>query len=98
MIFFPNFPVKINQWAPTRGDRLPERCHLRLQGELISLFGITADAGTHNILPVSHASLVPWNDMVKVQVPVLKTLATILANMVIALQDILAGKLDFFPR
>ena len=98
MIFFPDFPVEIDQWPPTRGNRFPQRGHSRLQGEFISLLGITADAGTHNILPVSHASLVPWNDMVKVQVPVLKTLAAILANIVIALQDILAGKLDFLPR
>ena len=98
MVSLAHSPIEVGQGAPARRNRFPERCHLRLCRQLVPLLGVTADAGAHDIFPACHAPLVPRNHMVKIQVPILKALAAILANMVITLQDILTGKFDILPR
>ena len=97
MVPLAHSPMEVGQGAPARRNRFPERCHLRLCRQLVSLLGVTADAGAHDIFPACHAPLVPRNHMVKIQVPVLKALTAILANMIITLQDILTAKFDLLP-
>ena len=89
--------IEPDEWTPARGNRFFKRGHPCLCGHFISLLGIAANTGAHDVLPACHASLVLGNHMVKVQITALKMLAAILAHMAITLQDILAGKLDFLP-
>lgn len=97
MMSFLNFPMQTDQGAPAGSHRRLQQCHPRLRGQFIPLLGVTADARANNILPTRHPSLIPWNHMIQIQLPILEALTAILADMIITLKYILTGKLDLLP-
>jgi hypothetical protein len=76
--------------------RLADKLKAGLVRKSVALLRITGDARTDDVLPSRLASAISWKDMIKVQVISLKGLATVLARIPVALEDIVPRKLDFF--
>jgi hypothetical protein len=75
---------------------LADKLKTGLMGESVALPCITRNARTDDVFPGRLTSAISWKDMIKVQVVSLKCLATVLAGIPVALEDIVPGKLDLF--
>lgn len=62
----------------------------------ITLSGVTFDARADHVFPGGSAAAVARHDMIKVQIASIKTLAAVLAGVLITLKNIVACKFHFF--
>jgi len=76
--------------------RLADKLKTGLMRKSVALPCITGDARTDDVFPSRLTSAISWKDMIKVQVVSLKCLATVLAGIPVALEDIVPRKLDLF--
>jgi hypothetical protein len=76
--------------------RLANKLKTGLVRESVALPGITGNARTNDVFPSRLTSAISWKDMIKIQVVSLKYLATVLAGIPVALEDIVPRKLDLF--
>src|SRR5437764_15257617 len=72
--------------------------HSRLMGSPVGLDCITFDTRTDDIFPGRRSATVARDDVVQVQVFAIKLVATILARVLVPLEDIVPGKLDLLLR
>jgi hypothetical protein len=64
----------------------------------IPFSGITRDAGANDILPRRKPAFIAWNDVIQIQVAFIEDLAAVLTGILVALEDVVPGKLHLFPR
>ena len=72
--------------------------HSRFRRSPIRLFRITSDARTNNVLPRRRPPSIPGNYMVEIQILPVENLATVLTQVPIALEDIVARELNLLLR
>ena len=76
--------------------RLADKLKTGFMRQPVALPRITGNARTDDVFPSRLTSAISWKDMIKVQVVSLKYLATVLAGIPVALEDIVPRKLDLF--
>ena len=62
---------------------------------VIGLAGVAGDAGADDVFPGRRAAAVARDDVVEVQVLAVKSLAAVLAGVVVALENVVPGEFDF---
>jgi len=87
--------VNLYERPPFRPLRLADEMQPSLVRRAIGLPGITRDTGTDDIFPCGWPPAVTWDDMVEVQVLPIKLAAAVLAGVLVALEDVVPGKLHF---
>jgi len=88
----------VHKWPPLRPFRLPDQGHMGLVWESVPLACVTGDTGANNVFPGRQAAFVARQDVIEVQLLAFENLPAILAGVVVALEDVVPGKLHFFLR
>ena len=96
---FPRFVAGFAELEVQHGPPLgPARFVQELKAGLgrcaVALAAVAGDARADNVFPRSRTAAVPGNDVVKIQILAVKSLAAILAHVVIALENVVPGELD----
>ena len=86
----------MDEGAPAGAFRLFEEIHVRLVGEAVAFAGVTGDAGADDIFPRGQSAALAGHDVIEIEFLPIKAAGTILAGMVVALVDVLAGEFDLF--
>src|SRR5262252_134790 len=84
--------------TPLRTFRFANECHLGFLWKSIALTGVTRNTRADDILPGGGSAAVARDDVVEIQVVTIESDAAILAGILVALENIVAGELYFFFR
>jgi len=90
--------TELDERPPFRPFRLADQVHPDFMGQVIGFPSITLNTGTNNILPSRYAALIPGNHMVQIKLTPIEDLSAILAGILVPLENVMPGKLDFFLR
>ena len=88
--------IDLHERSPLRSLRFADQMHPGLLRGVVCFDRITLDAGANDILPGSWTSTVPWDDVIKIQILAVENAAAVLAGILVALENIVPGKLDLF--
>src|SRR5256886_10898670 len=83
---------------PLRPLWLADETHVRFLWKPVAFARVTRDAGANHIFPRRHSAAVTRHDMIEIQITSLKNLPAILTDIFVALENIVARKLDFLFR
>lgn len=84
--------------APFGADGFADEAHTGLVGEAVGFAGITADAGADDVFPGGFTAAITRDDVVEVEVFAGEVLAAVLADILVAFEDVDAGELEFLAR
>lgn len=87
--------IDLDEGPPLGPAWFADEVHADFLRGVVRLAGIASDAGADDVFPGGRAAAVAGNDVVKIQVLAIKRLAAILAGVVIALENVVPGELDF---
>lgn len=90
--------IHLNKRPPLRPLRLADQMHASFCRRAIGFFGITLNAGAHDVFPGGRPSPIARHDVIQIQVFTVKKFAAVLAGIVIALENVVAGELHLFFR
>jgi len=88
----------VHEWAPLGAFWFPNEMHVGFSREPVALTCVTRDAGTHDVFPHRCPSAVARHDMIKIEIAPIEDLSTILAGVLVALENIVARKLHLLLR
>ena len=74
------------------------RRHVRLVREPIAFARIARDAGANDVFPRREAAFVARQDVIEIQLLALEHFSAVLTGVVVALEDVVPGKLHFLLR
>lgn len=83
---------------PTRLAWLPDQVHAGLLRGAVGLARVARDAGADDVLPRGRAVVLTRHNVVEIQVARVEFLPAILAGVLVALKNIVAGELDLLAR
>ena len=84
--------------SPLRSLRLVQELEPGLGRRAIALAAVARHAGANDVFPRRLAAAITRDDVVEIEVLAIKFVATILAGVVIALEDVMPRKLHFLLR
>lgn len=87
--------IDLNERTPLGPLGLANEMHARLLRRVVGFAGVAGDAGADNVLPCGGTAAVAGNDVIEIQILAVESLAAVLAHVVIALENIMPGELDF---
>ena len=90
--------IDLDEGAPFGALGLADEMEAGFLGRVVGLAGVTGNAGADDIFPGGGAAAVARDDVVEVQIFPVEDVAAVLAGVVIALEDVVAGELDFLLR
>ena len=90
--------IDLDERTPFRPLRFADEVHAGLEGRTVALERIALDAGAHNVLPGGRATAVARDDVVEIQVFAVANAATVLAGVLVALENVVPGEFDFLFR
>ena len=67
-------------------------------GKPIALLRIATDTRTNHVLPGRRPAAIARYDVIEIEIPSIENLAAVLASVLVALKDVVPGKLHFFFR
>ena len=88
----------VDKRSPFRTLRFANERHMRLVRKPITFARITRDARTNDVLPRREATLIPWQNVIEIQLLALEHFSAVLTGVVVAFKDIVPGKLHFLLR
>src|SRR5258706_9217242 len=88
--------TNLHEGTPLRPFGFADEVQARFLRRAISLECITIDTRANDVLPGGRAATIPRHNMVKIQIFPVKGLPAILACVLIALEDVMAGELSLF--
>ena len=88
----------VNKRPPLRPLRFANQCHVRLMRQPISLARVARDAGANHVFPRRQAAFVARQHVIEIQFAAIENVAAILAGVLVALEDVVPGKLHFLLR
>ena len=88
----------VHERTPLRALRSADQRHVGLVREAVPLSRIAGDARADHVLPRRQSTAIPRQDVVEVQIRPLKNSAAILAGVLVALENVVPGKLHFLFR
>ena len=90
--------LEMEHGAPLRPLWFVEQFQARLAWRAVALAAVARDAGADDVFPRGLPTPVTRNDVIKVEILAVVLLATILAGIVIPLENVVAGKFHFLLR
>src|SRR5262245_57621191 len=90
--------VDLHEGTPLGPLRFADQMHAGLQRRAVGLARVAAHAGANDVFPRCWAAAVAGNDVVEVQVLALEDVATILAGVAVALENVVPRELHFLLR
>src|ERR1051326_8188824 len=90
--------VDLHEWTPFRTLRLANQVQTGLSRCAVGFECVARHARADNILPSCWPAPIPGDHVIQVQILAVKLTATILTCVSVALENIMAGELDFFFR
>jgi len=84
--------------APLRSLRLANQTHVGFLREPVAFAGVTLDARANHIFPCRRPASVARHDMIEIQLISLENMAAILTGVLVALENVVTGKLHFLLR
>ena len=85
----------VQERSPLRALRFANQRHLRFVRQSIALSGVTRNARANDIFPRRHAAAITRNNVIEIQIIPIERDAAVLAGVLVALENIVAGKLYF---
>jgi len=90
--------VDLHKWTPLGALGLADQMHPRLLRCVIGFAGVARYARAHDVFPGRGTAAVARDDVIQIQVFAVESLAAILADVVIPLENVVPRELDFFLR
>ena len=90
--------LEMEHGPPLRTLRLMEELHAGLAGRAVALATVAGDAGADDVFPRRFAAAIARDDVVEIEVLAVVLVATILAGVVVALEDVVTRELHFLLR
>ena len=90
--------VNLHERSPLWPLGLADQTHASLLRRTVCLAGVALDARAHNVLPRRRTAPVARDDVVQVQVVAVAGLATVLAGVLVALENVMPREYDFLFR
>ncbi len=90
--------VDLHEWPPLRALGLAHQVQARLERRAVRLARIARDARADNVFPGRRAAAVARDDVVEVQIFPVENLATVLARILVAFENIMPRELHFLLR
>ena len=78
--------------------RLTNQGHVHFLGQPVAFARVTFDARADHVFPSSRSAPVPRNDVVKIQIAPIESVTTVLAGILIALENVMPRKFHFLLR
>src|SRR5438477_13142307 len=88
----------VQERPPFRTLRFTDQRHLRFLRESIAFARVTRNARANDIFPSRISTAVAWNDVIEIQIVSIESDAAVLARVLVALENIVAGKFNFLLR
>jgi hypothetical protein len=88
--------MDLNERTPFWSFRLANQVHAGLGRGAVALACVALDTGADDVFPNRWSTSVPWNDVIQIQIFPLKSAPTVLAGVLIPLENIMPGKFDLF--
>src|SRR6266581_640028 len=88
----------MHKWAPLGPLRFADKMHVGFLRQPIAFACIARDARANHIFPCSRSASFTRHDMIKIQVVALEDLATVLAGVLVALENVVTSELHFLFR
>ncbi len=88
----------LHKRVPTWFSRLPYQMHPGLLRGAVGLARVARDAGTDDIFPRGRTVLMPWNDVIQIQITRFVFFAAILASILITLKNIVTCEFNLLAR
>src|SRR2546430_13273430 len=90
--------VDLHERTPFRTLRFADQPHAGFLWSAISLLRVARNARAHDVLPGGRSAPVAREDVVQIQVFPVERLAAILAGVLVPLENVVPGELDFLFR
>src|SRR2546430_6421554 len=84
--------------APLRSLRLANQTHVRFLRQPVAFACVTLNARANHIFPCRRSASIARHDMIEIQLISLENMAAILARVLVALENVVTGKLHFLLR
>lgn len=88
----------MQEGAPFRPFRLANQSHVSFPRKPVAFAGITRNAGAHYVLPRGIAAAVARDDMIQIEIVPVENVSAVLAGILVALENVVAGELHFLFR
>ena len=90
--------VDLHEWPPLWSFRFANQVHPGFLWCPVRLVRVAADAGANDIFPRRRSTAISRSDVIQIQILPLKSLSAILADVFVALENVVPGELDLFLR
>ena len=90
--------VDLHERPPLRSCRRSDQFHPCFLRSAVGLSGVAWDARTDNVFPVRGPPTISRDDVIQVEIRSIQNLAAVLTRILVALKNIVPGKLDFLLR
>jgi hypothetical protein len=87
--------IDLDERTPFRALGLADEMHAGFEGCAVAFECIALDTGANDVLPCGRAAAVTRDDVVKIEVFAVTNAATVLAGVLVALENIMPGEFDF---
>ena len=84
--------------APLRSLRLANQTHVRFLRQPVAFACVTLNARANHVFPCRRSASIARHDMIEIQLISLEDMAAILASVLVALENVVTGKLHFLLR
>jgi len=88
----------VHKRAPLWPLRFPNQVHVRFLRKPVAFACVTSDARANDIFPCRHPTSIARHDVVQIQLASFKNFTTILAGILVALENVVASELHFLFR
>ena len=88
----------VHERTPLRSLRLSNQTHVRFLRQPVAFACVTLNARANHIFPCRRSASIARHDMIEIQLISLENMAAILARVLVALENVVTGKLHFLLR
>ena len=90
--------VDLHEWPPLRSFRFANQMHPGFLRRAVRLARVARDAGANNVFPCRRSAAISRSDVIQIQILPLESLSAVLADVFVALENVVPGELDLFLR
>src|SRR6266446_9957022 len=88
----------MQEWPPLRPLRFANETHLRFLRQTIAFARVTRNARANHVFPSRRSAAVARHYVIEIQIVTIEGIAAILAHVLVALENVVAGKFHFLFR
>jgi len=90
--------IDLHEWTPLGSLRFLHQMQTCFLRSAVRLARVARDAGADNVFPRRRAAAISREDVIQIQVLPIKQMATVLAGVTVALEDVVTRELHFLFR